>query len=72
MGILESCWFIVGFLLVTLVVLVDPKNTVMGSGNSTVLTGFSSPSSRQNFILTLSNILILVFFLLTIILGYLS
>jgi preprotein translocase subunit SecG len=35
--VLESIWFISAVLIVTIVLLVDPKSSSMGSGNSSVL-----------------------------------
>ena len=69
MGFLEICWFLIGLLITSIVILVDPKNPVIGSGNGSVLSGLASPSSRQNFILKFNNILVACFFVLTVILG---
>ena len=66
MNLLESIWFIVAFLLIAIVLLVDPKNSTTGSSNSSVLGIFSSPSSGQRFIYQLSARLIAVFLVLTV------
>ena len=72
MNFLQICWFLVAAIITSTVIFVDPKNTVIGSGTGSVLSGLSSPSSRQNFILNFNNILIGVFFLLTLLLGVLN
>jgi protein translocase SecG subunit len=54
------------------VLLVDPKSSSMGSGNSSVLRAFSSPRSGQSFIYRFSAVLISSFFILTILLSYIN
>jgi len=66
MGLLESSWFLIAFLLIAIVLLVDPKSSIAGSANSSVLGAFSSPSSGQRFIYQFSGVLITVFFILTV------
>jgi protein translocase SecG subunit len=68
--VLESIWFISAVLIVTIVLLVDPKSSSMGSGNSSVLRAFASPRSGQSFIYRLSAVLITCFLILTILLSY--
>ena len=72
MNLIEGCWFLVAFLLTSLVVLVDPKNYVLGSSMNNAVSNFSSPSSRQDFILNFSNLLIALFFILTFVLKYIG
>jgi|TARA_B110000046_G_scaffold2881_1_gene3146 protein translocase SecG subunit len=66
MNLLESSWFLIAFLLIAIVLLVDPKSSITGSTNSSVLGAFSSPSSGQKFIYQFSGVLITVFFILTV------
>jgi len=66
MNLLESSWFLIAFLLIAIVLLVDPKSSISGSTNSSVLGAFSSPSSGQKFIYQFSGVLITVFFILTV------
>jgi len=68
MSFLEIFWFLIASIIITTVIVIDPKNTVIGSGSNTVLSGLSSPSSRQNFVLNFNNILIATFFSLTLVL----
>ena len=69
MNLLESSWFVIAFLIITIVLLVDPKSSMTGS-NTNVLVGlFSSPSSGQQFVYKFSAILIVCFFILTTILS---
>jgi len=70
--ILESIWFIIALLVISIVLLVDPKSSSMGSGNSSVLRAFSSPRSGQSFIYRFSALLISCFFILTILLSYIN
>jgi preprotein translocase subunit SecG len=72
MSLLEGCWFLITVLLTSLIVLIDPKNYALGSSVTNAVSNFSSPSSRQDFILNLSNVLIALFFTLTLILKYLG
>jgi protein translocase SecG subunit len=64
MDLLEGCWFLTSFLIIAIVLLVDPKSSL--SSSSSVLGLFSSPSSGQQFIYKFSAILIGVFFILTL------
>ena len=64
MDLLESSWFIISFLIIIIVLLVDPKSSIVGSNTNAVL-GFSSPSSGQQFIYNFSAVLISLFFILT-------
>ena len=69
MNLLESSWFLVSSLIITIVLLVDPKSSLAGSGTNNVLGLFSSPSSGQQFIYNFSAVLILLFFILTTVLS---
>ena len=64
MDLLEGSWFLTSFLIIAIVLLVDPKSSL--SSSSSVLGLFSSPSSGQQFIYKFSAILIGVFFILTL------
>ena len=70
--LIESLWFVIALLVITIVLLVDPKSSSVGSGNSSVLRAFSSPRSEQNFIYRLSAVLIAIFLILTILISYIS
>jgi protein translocase SecG subunit len=67
MDILESIWFIISFLIILIVLLVDPKSSMVGSNTNAVL-GFS-PNTSQQFIFNLSAVLIVLFFVLTTVLS---
>jgi protein translocase SecG subunit len=69
MSLLESIWFLISSLIITIVLLVNPKTSITGSSENSVLGLFSSPSSGQQFIYNFSAILILLFFVLTTILS---
>jgi hypothetical protein len=69
MSLLETIWFILAILII---LLVDPKSSVYGLSNNTLLSGFSSPSSKQSFIYTLSAVLIATFFILTVIISFIG
>ena len=70
MSILENTWFLIAFLIIGVVMLVDPKSSISGSNNSSVMGMFSSPSSGQQFIYRFSAIVIASFFLLSLSLSY--
>ena len=69
MSLLESSWFLISSLIIVIVLLVDPKNSLTGSTSNAVLGFFSSPSSGQQFIYKFSAVLILSFFVLTTVLS---
>ena len=69
MGLFESIWFLVSSLIIMIVLLVDPKSSLAGSNTNAVVGLFSSPNSGQQFIYNFSTVLILSFFVLTIILS---
>ena len=69
MSLLESSWFLISFLIVIIVLLVDPKSSLAGPNTNAVLGLFSSPDSGQQFIYNFSGVLILSFFALTTILS---
>ena len=70
MNILESSWFLIAFLIIGIVLLVDPKSSISGSTNSPVSGMFASPSSGQQFIYRFSAVLITSFFLVSLGLSY--
>ena len=71
MNLLETVWFLLAILISLIILSVDPKSVDYGlNSNSSLLSGFSSPSSKQSFIYNLSAVLIGSFFILTIILNY--
>jgi protein translocase SecG subunit len=69
MGLLEGCWFLISFLIIGVVLLVDPKNSIPTSNSNSMLGFFSSPSSGQQWLYRFSALLIANFFILTIILS---
>ena len=69
MSLLESSWFFISFLIIVIVLVVDPKSSLTGSNTNAVLGLFSSPSSGQKFVYNFSAVLILLFFVLTTILS---
>jgi protein translocase SecG subunit len=69
MSILESSWFLIAFLIIGIILLVDPKSSISGSSNSAVLGAFSSPSSGQQFIYRFSAAAITSFFVLSLVLS---
>ena len=69
MSLLESIWFLVAFLIIAIVLLIDPKNSTTGSGANSLLGGFATPSSEQKFIYRVSAVLIATFFISTVVLS---
>mgnify|MGYP006171773995 CR=1 FL=1 len=72
MTLLESIWFVITFLIISVVLLIDPKSSAASGGNNPVIGVFSSPSSGQSFIYRVSAVLIILFYILTIVLSYLG
>ena len=66
MDLLESSWFIISLLIIGIVLLVDPKSSLAGPNNSTML-GVNSSSEQS--IYKFSAVLILLFFILTTLLS---
>ena len=69
MGFLESSWFVVAFIIIAIVLLIDPKSSMSGATTNPILGGFASPSSEQKFLYRFSAITIAIFFITTIILS---
>ena len=69
MDLIESSWFLISFLIILIVLLIDPKSSMTGSNKNVVLGLFSSPSSGQQFIYNFSAVLITLFFVLTTVLS---
>jgi len=70
MTIVESIWFTITFAIIAIVLLIDPKSSVSSSSTSAISGMFASPSSGQNFIYRFSALLIILFYVLTILLSY--
>jgi protein translocase SecG subunit len=70
MTIFESIWFIITIAIIALVLIIDPKNSVATSSTSAISGFFASPSSSQNFIYRVSAILIVLFYVLTVVLSF--
>jgi len=69
MNILDITWFTISFMIIGVVMLVDPKSSITGTNTNAVAGLFASPSSGQQFIYKFSAILITLFFILTIVLS---
>jgi|MDSY01.1.fsa_nt_gb protein translocase SecG subunit len=70
MNIIESIWFAIAITLIAIVLVIDPKASVSSTSLSPVSGFFSSPSSSQSFIYRFSALLIILFYVLTILLSY--
>ena len=70
MTIIDGIWFTIAFLIISIVLLVDPKSSSSGSVNNPVSSLFSSPSSGQTFIYRVSALLIALFFIVTVTLSF--
>ena len=66
MNIFDASWFLISFMIIGVVLLVDPKSSMTGASTNVVAGLFASPSSGQQFIYKFSAILIGVFFILTL------
>jgi preprotein translocase subunit SecG len=72
MDLFESSWFLISSMIILIVVLIDPKNSIASSSSNGILGLFKSRSSGQQFIYNFNSILILVFFVLSILLSLFS
>jgi len=69
MNVLDISWFLISCLVIGVVLVVDPKNSIAGTNTNSVLGLFSSPSSGRQFIYKVSSVLIALFFILTTLLS---
>jgi len=69
MTIIDTIWIFITVMIIGIVLLVDPKNSVPNSVTGLGSRAFDSPSSQQSFIYRVSAILILLFYVLTILLN---
>ena len=69
MDLLEGSWVFLSTLIILIILLVDPKSSLTGSGSSALIGLFSSPASGQQFIYKFSAVLIITFFILTTVLS---
>lgn len=65
MTLLQTIWFIIAFLIISIVLLIDPKSSGAGIETNPVSGFFSTPSSGQQFVYRFSAILIISFYVLT-------
>ena len=72
MSIFDLGWFTISFIIIGIVLLIDPKSSMTGTSNNAVAGLFASQSSGQQFIYNFNSILILVFFVLSILLSLFS
>lgn len=70
MNITESIWFAIAIAIIAIVLIIDPKASTTSSSLTPVSGFFSSPSSGQSFIYRFSALLIILFYVLTILLSY--
>ena len=70
MVLLEKIWSLVGFVLIFLILIMDPKNSAsnLGSGEMSML--FNSASESQEFLKRFTWTLLATFFMLTISINY--
>ena len=70
MTIVESIWFTITFGIIGIVLAIDPKNSIPNSNTSPISGFFSSPSSGQKFIYRVGAVLIVLFYVLTVVLSF--
>ena len=70
MAIIETIWFAIALAIIAIVLIIDPKSSVTSSTTSPISGFFSSPSSGQSFTYQFSAVLIVLFYVLTVLLSY--
>jgi len=69
MSTLESLWILIGFLIIVLILLTDPKSASRGLGSNELTVLFSSATEGQIFIRNVTWSLIASFTILTLIIN---
>ena len=69
MSIFDLGWFTISFIIIGIVLLIDPKSSMTGASSNAVAGLFASQSSVQQFIYKFSASLITLFFILTTVLS---
>ena len=72
MGLLENIWFLTTFMIISIILLTDPKESSSGYGSSPLVGLFSSTSSGQKFVTRFNWALIAIFLVLSVVLSYLT
>lgn len=73
MALLEKLWVLINILIVLIILLTDPKtSSLTGTWSNQISSAFVSASDGQKFIKQFNWILIATFFLLTVLLSYMS
>ena len=70
MNTLESIWFLTTLLIIGIILLVDPKSSIAGSANDSVLGKLTNPSSDQQSVYYFSGLVIGSFFVLSLSLSF--
>lgn len=72
MGLLENIWFFLTFSIIAIIVVTDTKEPAASPGSGNIAKLFSSSSKQQTFVNRLNWIFIASFFLLSVVLSYVS
>jgi len=72
MELLNNVWFLITLAIILIILTVDPKDSVQLSGNAEASGIFSSSTKGQKFINRLNGFLITLFFILTVLISYVS
>lgn len=70
MAIIETIWFAIALAIIAIVLIIDPKSSVTSSTTGPISGFFSSSSSGQSFTYQFSAVLIVLFYVLTVLLSY--
>ena len=70
MTIFDGIWFLIASLIIAIVLLIDPKSSASNTGGNVASGLFASPSSERSFIYRFSAVIIVLFYLLTILLNF--
>jgi protein translocase SecG subunit len=72
MSIYENIWVLVSVLLIVIILSTDPKSSTGNTGNNNIAQMFSSTTESRKFARTFSWLLIIAFYILTLITNYLN
>jgi protein translocase SecG subunit len=72
MNILESIWVVVTVLIISVILLTDPKNTNTGSSNNQLSLIFTSTSDGQKLLRKITWFMISIFYISSLLISYYS
>jgi protein translocase SecG subunit len=72
MNILESIWIVITVLIITVILVTDPKSTNTGSSNNQLSLIFTSTSDGQKLLRKITWFMISIFYISSLLISYYS